>query len=151
MATIPSYNSSQSLHDPLVGWLKNPNPNSQAAYVSTIALSSSSSEPSSILLRLPILPLLDEPLRGLVGDTAWTLYPGQRAEVGRGQSVKLENNKILSISIEKKKKNQDLRDLWYRLERKAGKFNSTFRLLKNSKVDKIKASLVNRFTLSPNL
>lgn len=65
--------------------------------------------------------------------------------------MELENDKILSISIEKKKRNPDPRDKWYRLERKAGKFSRTFRLPKISKADEIRAFLVDGFSLSPYL
>ena len=66
--------------------------------------------------------------------------PGlQKEEV----KVEVEEGRILQISGEKSKEQEDKNDKWHRIERSIGKFLRKFRLPKNAKMDQVKASMEN--------
>ncbi|PON70843.1 Small heat shock protein HSP [Parasponia andersonii] len=61
------------------------------------------------------------------------------------EEVKVEvvDDRVLQISGERKVEKEDKNDTWHRVERSSGKFQRSFRLPENAKMDKIKASMEN--------
>ena len=57
--------------------------------------------------------------------------------------VEVEEGRILQISGEISKEQEDKNDKWHCIERSIGKFLRKFRLPKNAKMDQIKASMEN--------
>ncbi|KAK4606445.1 hypothetical protein RGQ29_000606 [Quercus rubra] len=57
--------------------------------------------------------------------------------------VEVEEGRILQISGERSKEQEDKNDKWHCIERSIGKFLRKFRLPKNAKMDQIKASMEN--------
>lgn len=57
--------------------------------------------------------------------------------------VEVEEGRILQISGERSKEQEDKNDKWHRVERSSGKFLRKFRLPENAKVDQVKASMEN--------
>ncbi|CAO2840645.1 unnamed protein product [Amaranthus hypochondriacus] len=57
--------------------------------------------------------------------------------------VEVEEGRILQISGEKSKEQEEKNDKWHRLERSSGKFLRRFRLPENTKMDEVKANLEN--------
>uniref|UniRef100_A0A2N9ECN8 SHSP domain-containing protein n=1 Tax=Fagus sylvatica TaxID=28930 RepID=A0A2N9ECN8_FAGSY len=57
--------------------------------------------------------------------------------------VEVEEGRILQISGEKSKEQEDKNDKWHRIERSTGKFLRRFRLPENAKLDQVKASMEN--------
>ena len=57
--------------------------------------------------------------------------------------VEVEEGRVLQISGEKKKENEEKNDKWHRIERSQGKFLRRFRLPENAKVEEVKASMDN--------
>ncbi|KAK7362808.1 hypothetical protein VNO77_04931 [Canavalia gladiata] len=57
--------------------------------------------------------------------------------------VEVEDDRVLQISGERNVDKEDKNDKWHRVERSSGKFLRRFRLPENSKVDEVKASMVN--------
>ena len=57
--------------------------------------------------------------------------------------VEVEEDKILQISGERSKEQEEKKDKWYRVERSSGKFLRRFRLLENIRTDQVKASMEN--------
>lgn len=57
--------------------------------------------------------------------------------------VEVEEGRILQISGERSKEQEDKNDKWHRIERSIGKFLRKFRLPKNAKMDQVKASMEN--------
>lgn len=57
--------------------------------------------------------------------------------------VEVEEGRILQISGERSKEEEEKNDKWHRLERSSGKFMRRFRLPDNAKMDEVKASLEN--------
>ena len=57
--------------------------------------------------------------------------------------VEVEEGRILQISGERRKEQEDKNDKWHRIERSIGKFLRKFRLPKNAKMDQVKASMEN--------
>ncbi|XVF05517.1 hypothetical protein REPUB_Repub05bG0178900 [Reevesia pubescens] len=57
--------------------------------------------------------------------------------------VEVEEGRILQISGERSKEQEEKNEKWHRVERSSGKFLRRFRLLENAKVDQIKASMEN--------
>lgn len=57
--------------------------------------------------------------------------------------VEVEEGRILQISGERSKEQEDKNDKWHRVERNSGKFLRRFRLPENAKVDQVKASMEN--------
>lgn len=57
--------------------------------------------------------------------------------------VEVEEGRILQISGERSKEQEDKNDKWHRVERSTGKFHRRFRLPENAKVDKVKAKMEN--------
>ena len=57
--------------------------------------------------------------------------------------VEVEEGRILQISGERSKEQEEKNDKWHRVERSSGKFLRRFRLPENAKVDQVKASLEN--------
>ncbi|KAL5581019.1 hypothetical protein UlMin_013461 [Ulmus minor] len=57
--------------------------------------------------------------------------------------VEVEEGRILQISGERGKEQEEKNDKWHRVERSSGKFLRRFRLPENAKMDQVKASLEN--------
>ncbi|CDP09043.1 unnamed protein product [Coffea canephora] len=55
--------------------------------------------------------------------------------------VEVEEGRILQISGERSKEQEEKNDKWHRSERRSGKFLRRFRLPENAKVEEVKASL----------
>ena len=57
--------------------------------------------------------------------------------------VEMEEGRILQISGERSKEQEEKNDKWHRVERSSGKFLRKFRLPENAKVDQVKAGMEN--------
>ncbi|KAG7946991.1 hypothetical protein I3843_14G070200 [Carya illinoinensis] len=57
--------------------------------------------------------------------------------------VEVEDGRILQISGERSKEQEEKNDKWHRIERSSGKFLRRFRLPENAKMDQVKASMEN--------
>ncbi|CAH1418185.1 unnamed protein product [Lactuca virosa] len=57
--------------------------------------------------------------------------------------VEVEEGRILQISGERSSEKEEKTDKWHRVERSSGKFQRSFRLPENAKVDEMKASMEN--------
>ncbi|KMT05264.1 hypothetical protein BVRB_7g174030 [Beta vulgaris subsp. vulgaris] len=57
--------------------------------------------------------------------------------------VEVEEGRILQISGERSKEQEEKNDKWHRIERSSGKFLRRFRLPENTKIDEVKANLEN--------
>ncbi|KAA0066886.1 17.8 kDa class I heat shock protein-like [Cucumis melo var. makuwa] len=57
--------------------------------------------------------------------------------------VEVEEGRVLQISGERSKEQEEKNDKWHRIERSSGKFMRRFRLPENAKVDEVKASMEN--------
>ncbi|XP_078172558.1 18.1 kDa class I heat shock protein-like [Carex rostrata] len=57
--------------------------------------------------------------------------------------VEVEEGKVLQISGERSRENEEKTDMWHRVERSSGKFLRRFRLPENAKMDQIKAAMEN--------
>ncbi|KAJ0792107.1 putative small heat shock protein HSP20 [Helianthus annuus] len=57
--------------------------------------------------------------------------------------VEMEEGRVLQISGERSRENEEKDDKWHRVERSSGKFVRRFRLPENAKVDEVKASMEN--------
>ncbi|KAH7670393.1 Small heat shock protein HSP20 protein [Dioscorea alata] len=67
--------------------------------------------------------------------------PGLKEEVK--VEVEVEEGRVLQISGEWSKEQEEKNDKWHCVERRSGKFLRRFRLLENSKVDQVKAAMEN--------
>ncbi|XAR60608.1 hypothetical protein NMG60_11034051 [Bertholletia excelsa] len=57
--------------------------------------------------------------------------------------VEVEEGRILQISGERSKEQEEKTDTWHRVERSSGKFLRRFRLPENAKMEQVKASMEN--------
>ncbi|KAK9280407.1 hypothetical protein L1049_014096 [Liquidambar formosana] len=57
--------------------------------------------------------------------------------------VEVEDDRVLQISGERSRENEEKNDTWHRVERSSGKFMRRFRLPENAKMDQVKASMEN--------
>ncbi|KAI3470822.1 hypothetical protein Pfo_027485 [Paulownia fortunei] len=57
--------------------------------------------------------------------------------------VEVEDGRILQISGERSKEQEEKNDKWHRVERSSGKFLRRFRLPENAKLDQVKAGMEN--------
>ncbi|KAI3458634.1 hypothetical protein Pfo_015297 [Paulownia fortunei] len=57
--------------------------------------------------------------------------------------VEVEDGRILQISGERSKEQEEKTDTWHRVERSSGKFLRRFRLPENAKMDQVKATMDN--------
>ncbi|RWR97318.1 LOW QUALITY PROTEIN: Alpha crystallin/Hsp20 domain-containing protein [Cinnamomum micranthum f. kanehirae] len=57
--------------------------------------------------------------------------------------VELEEGRVLQISGERSREQEEKNDKWHRVERSSGKFLRRFRLPENAKVDEVKAAMEN--------
>ncbi|KAK4436560.1 class I heat shock protein [Sesamum alatum] len=57
--------------------------------------------------------------------------------------VEVEDGRILQISGERRKEQEEKNDKWHRVERGSGKFLRRFRLPENAKLDQVKAAMEN--------
>ena len=57
--------------------------------------------------------------------------------------VEVEEGRVLQISGERSKEQEEKNDKWHRIERSCGKFMRRFRLPENAKVEEVKASMEN--------
>ncbi|WOG93997.1 hypothetical protein DCAR_0313287 [Daucus carota subsp. sativus] len=57
--------------------------------------------------------------------------------------VEVEDDRVLQISGERTREQEDKSDTWHRVERSSGKFLRRFRLPENAKVDQVKAGMEN--------
>ncbi|GKV32847.1 hypothetical protein SLEP1_g41414 [Rubroshorea leprosula] len=55
--------------------------------------------------------------------------------------VEVEEGRILQISGERSREQEEKNDMWHRIERSSGKFLRRFRLPENAKIDQVKASM----------
>ncbi|GLT84770.1 hypothetical protein SLE2022_029840 [Rubroshorea leprosula] len=63
--------------------------------------------------------------------------PGLKEEM----KVEVEEGRILQISGERSREQEEKNDKWHRIERSSGKFLRRFRLPENAKMDQVKASM----------
>ncbi|XP_052180269.1 17.9 kDa class I heat shock protein-like [Diospyros lotus] len=66
--------------------------------------------------------------------------PGLRKEEVK---VEVEDGRILQISGERNREQEEKGDTWHRVERSSGKFLRRFRLPENAKVEQVKAAMDN--------
>ncbi|XAR52297.1 hypothetical protein NMG60_11020283 [Bertholletia excelsa] len=66
--------------------------------------------------------------------------PGLRKEEVK---VEVEDGRILQISGERSREQEEKGDTWHRVERSGGKFMRRFRLPEDAKVDQVKAAMEN--------
>ena len=66
--------------------------------------------------------------------------PGSKKEEVK---VEVEEGRILQISGERRKEQEEKTDTWHRVERSSWKFLRRFRLPENAKVDRVSASMEN--------
>jgi HSP20 family protein len=66
--------------------------------------------------------------------------PGLRKEEVK---VEIEESRVLQISGERNKEEEEKKDTWHRVERSSGKFLRRFRLPENARVDRVSASMEN--------
>lgn len=57
--------------------------------------------------------------------------------------VEVEEGKVLQISGERSRENEEKNDKWHRVERSSGKFLRRFRLPDNAKLEEVKATMEN--------
>ncbi|KMT18245.1 hypothetical protein BVRB_2g024120 [Beta vulgaris subsp. vulgaris] len=57
--------------------------------------------------------------------------------------VEVEDGKVLQVSGERNREQEEKNDKWHRVERSSGKFLRRFRLPENAKMEEIKASMEN--------
>ncbi|KAM1126169.1 hypothetical protein ACFX2B_040880 [Malus domestica] len=57
--------------------------------------------------------------------------------------VEVEDGRVLQISGERSREQEDKNDKWHRVERSSGKFVRRFRLPENAKIDEVKAAMEN--------
>ncbi|KAM1020132.1 hypothetical protein ACFX13_042162 [Malus domestica] len=57
--------------------------------------------------------------------------------------VEVEDGRVLQISGERSREQEDQNDKWHRVERSSGKFVRRFRLPENAKIDQVKAAMEN--------
>ncbi|KAK1363931.1 18.5 kDa class I heat shock protein-like [Heracleum sosnowskyi] len=57
--------------------------------------------------------------------------------------VEVEDDRVLQISGERSREQEEKGDTWHRVERSSGKFVRRFRLPENAKVDQVKAGMEN--------
>ncbi|GJQ94703.1 17.8 kDa class I heat shock protein-like protein [Tanacetum coccineum] len=57
--------------------------------------------------------------------------------------VEVEEGRVLQISGERSKENEEKNDKWHRVERSSGMFMRRFRLPENAKMEEVKASMEN--------
>lgn len=57
--------------------------------------------------------------------------------------VEVEDGRVLQISGERSREQEEKNDKWHRVERSSGKFMRRFRLPENTKMDQIRASMEN--------
>ncbi|XP_009344353.2 18.2 kDa class I heat shock protein [Pyrus x bretschneideri] len=66
--------------------------------------------------------------------------PGIKKEEAK---VEVEDGRVLQISGERSREQEEKNDTWHRVERSSGKFMRRFRLPENAKVDQVKAAMEN--------
>ncbi|CAN6568897.1 unnamed protein product [Malus baccata var. baccata] len=57
--------------------------------------------------------------------------------------VEVEDGRVLQISGERSREQEEKNDKWHRVERSSGKFMRRFRLPENAKIDQVKAAMEN--------
>ncbi|KAL2936139.1 17.6 kDa class I heat shock protein 3 [Bienertia sinuspersici] len=57
--------------------------------------------------------------------------------------VEVEDGKVLQISGERSREQEEKSDTWHRVERSSGKFQRRFKLPENAKVEEVKANMEN--------
>ncbi|KAL0405352.1 UNVERIFIED_CONTAM: class I heat shock protein [Sesamum latifolium] len=111
-----------------------------------IPLRASHSPPSSPISRpLPLEKPRPSPTPAqLERDAESPCVQGGRSWVEKEEvKVEVEDGRILQISGERSKAEEEKKEKWHRVERSSGKFLRRFRLPENAKLDQVKAAMEN--------
>ncbi|XVF68749.1 hypothetical protein PTKIN_Ptkin11bG0026300 [Pterospermum kingtungense] len=103
---------------------------------------------ASLVQHLPMCPLQHArpqplPMQGLTGRKAHVFKADLPVLKKEEVKVEVEEGRILQISGERSKEQEEKNDKWHRVERSSGKFLRRFRLPENAKMDQVKASMEN--------
>ncbi|RWR97312.1 Alpha crystallin/Hsp20 domain-containing protein [Cinnamomum micranthum f. kanehirae] len=95
--------------------------------------------------RLPENAKVDEVKAAMENGVLTVTVPKEQVKKPDKEEVKveLEEGRVLQISGERSREQEEKNDKWHRVERSSGKFLRRFRLPENAKVDEVKAAMEN--------